>query len=67
MRHTRTQKHATLTSVSSDVAGKSHQSTIGIKRLEKQEKQNKEKSENKNTYPTAGNLLKSINSIIMIM
>lgn len=40
--HTRTQKHAILTSVFSDVAGKSHQSTVGIKRLQKQ---NKEKSE----------------------
>lgn len=41
--HTRTQKHATLTSVFSDVAGKSHQSTVGIKRLEKQNKEKTEK------------------------
>lgn len=42
--HTRTQKHAIVTSVFGDVAGKSHQSKVGIKRLEKKQK-NKEKSE----------------------
>lgn len=53
--HTRTQKHAILTSIFSDVAGKSHHSTVGIKRLEKQKS-----LKSKNTYPTRGNLIKNI-------
>lgn len=58
--HTRTQKHAIVTSVFGDVAGKSHQSKVGIKRLEKQKNKTRKSLKSKNIYPIRGNLLKNI-------